>query len=278
MNFKNCREAVSRYTKKWARDADVDRRVLRDWKEMVVDSVQRRISYLRQRHINKRKKHVLKNKVHLNNLEYMHENLVLVLADKALNNVIIVCKKYYLDVVIRELSSTSTYQEVRRSCDDIVLRHIKYMEHNGIVLQSEHETLPSFYRLPKLHKSPFGKRFIAASNKCTTKRLSTLLTACFKTTLTLYKQYCEEIYKRSGVNCFWVIENSLEVLEKLRRINKTSEARCFETYDFATLYTSVPHDMLKSSIRTLVREAYKDRGAKYLVIDRLNRAHWSEVP
>ena len=95
---------------------------------MVVDSVQRRISYLRQRYINKRKKHVLKNKVHLNNLEYIHENFVLVPADKASNNVIIVCKKYYLDVVIRELSSTSTYQEVRRSCDDIVLRHIMYME------------------------------------------------------------------------------------------------------------------------------------------------------
>ena len=128
MNFKNCREAVSRYTKKWARDANVDRRVLRDWKEMVVDSVQRRISYLRQRYINKRKKHVLKNKVHLKNLEYIHENFVLVPADKASNNVIIVCKKYYLDVVIRELSLTSTYQKVRRSCDDIVLRHIMYME------------------------------------------------------------------------------------------------------------------------------------------------------
>ena len=86
------------------------------------------------------------------------------------------------------------------------------------------------------------------------------------------------MYKRTGVNCFWVIENSMEVLEKLRRINKTSEARCFETYDFATLYTSILHDMLKSSIRTLVHEAYKVRGVKYLVIDRLNRAHWSEVP
>ena len=124
VNLKNCREAVSRYTKKWARDANVDRRVLREWKEMVVDSVQRRISYLRQRHINKRKKHVLKNKVHLNNLEHMHENFVVVSADKASNSVIIVCKKYYLDVVIRELRLTSTYQEVRRSCDDIVLSHI----------------------------------------------------------------------------------------------------------------------------------------------------------
>ena len=54
----------------------------------------------------------------------------------------------------------------------------------------------------------------------------------------------------------------MEVLEKLRRINKTSEAKCFGTYDFATLYTGILYDMLKSSIRTLECEAYKVRGAR----------------
>ena len=33
-------------------------------------------------------------------------------ADKASNNVIVVCKKYYLDVVIKELSMNNTYKEV----------------------------------------------------------------------------------------------------------------------------------------------------------------------
>ena len=33
------------------------------------------------------------------------KNLFLVPADKASNNVLVVCKKYYLDVVIKELSS-----------------------------------------------------------------------------------------------------------------------------------------------------------------------------
>ena len=36
----------------------------------------------------------------------MHDNFVLVPADKANNNVIVVCKKCYLDVVIMELGST----------------------------------------------------------------------------------------------------------------------------------------------------------------------------
>ena len=49
-----------------------------------------------------------------------------------------------------------------------------------------------------------------------------------------------------------------------------------DSYDFATLYTNIPHDGLKSNIRNLVREAYKVRGAKYLVVDRHGKAHWSQ--
>ena len=33
--MKNCKAAVSRYAKKWAKEASVDRRVLRDWEETV---------------------------------------------------------------------------------------------------------------------------------------------------------------------------------------------------------------------------------------------------
>ena len=112
----------------------------------------------------------------------------------------------------------------------------------------------------------------------TSKRLSSLLTSCFKTILIHYKQYCEGIYRHTGVNCYWVIDNSKEVLDRLHNINKVSGAKCFDSYDFATLYTNIPHDGLKSNIRNLVREAYKVRGAKYLIVDRHGKAHWSQSP
>ena len=141
----------------------------------------------------------------------------------------------------------------------------------------QHERLPSFYWLPKLHKTPSGTRFIAASNRCTTKQLSALLTPCFKNIITHFKQYCNGIYKHTGVNCFWIIDNSKEVLDRLQNINKNSRATSFDSYDFATLYTNIPHDELKNNIRVLVREAFKVRGAKYLVVDRHGNAHWSLV-
>ena len=75
---------------------------------------------LKQKHVNKRKKHVLKSILHLNSLSNLHENYVLVPADKAANNVIVVYKKYYLDVIVNELKSTSTYREVNDECENVV--------------------------------------------------------------------------------------------------------------------------------------------------------------
>ena len=65
----------------------------------------------------------------------------------------------------------------------------------------------------------------------------------------IHKQYCNGIYKNTGVNCFWIINNSKEVLDRLQNINKNSRATSFDSYDFATLYTNIPHDALKNNIR-----------------------------
>ena len=67
---------------------------------------------------------------------------------------------------------------------------------------------------------------------------------------------------------FLDINNSTEVLDRLHEINKTSRARQFDSYDFATLYTNIPHNALKNNIRSLVHEAFKIRGAKYIIVVR----------
>ena len=153
VNLKNCKASVSKYVKKWARIASVDRQLLRDWEETVHECIEQRVRCLKQRHVNRRKKHVLKNRVHLDYLNKLHENYVLVPADKAANNVIVVCKKYYLDVVLKDLESTNTYQEVHSDCSSVVSRHLKYMVQNDIFVQEQQEHLPSFYWLPKLHRT-----------------------------------------------------------------------------------------------------------------------------
>ena len=55
-------------------------------------------------------------------------------------------------------------------------------------------------------------------------------------------------------------------MDRLHKINKTSRARKFDSYDFATLYTNIPHNALKNNIRSLVRETFKIRRAKYIIV------------
>ena len=73
-------------------------------------------------------------------------------ADKAASNVIVVCKKYYLDVVMKELNSTKTYVKVNNDSVNVVSRHLDYMVKNGVDVNPEQEELPSFYWLPNYIK------------------------------------------------------------------------------------------------------------------------------
>ena len=70
----------------------------------------------------------------LDSLNSLHEKYVLVPTDKAANNVIMLCKKYYLDVVIKELNSTKTYVKVNNDSVNVVSRHLVYMVKNDIAV------------------------------------------------------------------------------------------------------------------------------------------------
>ena len=119
---------------------------IRDWEKTVHEYIDERVRFLKQRRLNKRKKQVLiiRNKVHLDSLNSLHEKYVLVPADKAASNVIVVCKKYYLDVVIKELNSTKTYVKVNNESVNVVSRHLDYMVKNGVDVSPAQEELPSF--------------------------------------------------------------------------------------------------------------------------------------
>ena len=121
-------------------------------------------------------------------LRRLHDDFVLVPADKAANNVIVVCKKYYIEILIKELginttniSPNSTYIPSTDSFHEILKSHCKFIESVELEMSEEDKNLPYLYWTPKLHKVPFKNRFIAGSSKCTTKDLSCLLTKVLTT-------------------------------------------------------------------------------------------------
>ena len=115
-------------------------------------------------------------------LSDLHSKYVFVPADKAPDNVIIVCKWYYIENLIKELgldncstpTGNSTYTSCQMSSEDIVNTHNTFMKSLGIEPSDDDKKLPYLYWTPKLHKSIMKHRFIAGSSKCTTIELSSL--------------------------------------------------------------------------------------------------------
>ena len=101
-------------------------------------------------------------------------------------------------------------------------------------------------------QKPYKARFIANSSSCTTTELSKLLTLCLTAVKKHVIKFCEKVYERSGKNLFWSIKNSGEILDKLkaRDFNATS----LSTYDFSTLYTTLPHNLIKDKLIEPSRE------------------------
>ena len=69
-------------------------------------------------------------------------------------------------------------------------------------------------------------------------------------------------------NLFWSIKNSGEILDKLkaRDFNATS----LSTYDFSTLYTTLPHNLIKDKLIDFIERTFQREGSPYLAYNDRN--------
>ena len=146
--------------------------------------------------------------------------------------------------------------------------------HFGVKAKENQDKVPTLNWLPKLHKKPYNARFIANSSSCTTTELSKLLTSCLTAVTKHVIKYCEKVYERSGKNLFWSIKKSSEILDKLkaRDFNATS----LSTHDFSTLYTTLPHNLIKDKLIDLIERTFQREGSPYLACNERNAFFTSE--
>ena len=109
-----------------------------------------------------------------------------------------------------------------------------------------------------MHKNPYKQRYIAGSSKCSTKPLSLLLTKLLTAVTESLQRYCSTTYSRSGVNQMWILKNSKELLDNLKS-REFSKIDCIKTYDFSTLYTTIPHDKLKSRLFEIIDNCFLNK-------------------
>ena len=138
--------------------------------------------------------------------------------NKAANNVIIVCKKYYIDTLVKELGinnvniNNPTYIPTDDSFETILKSHNQFITTVGLEMCEEDQNLPYLYWTPKLHKSTHKHRFITGSSKCTTKDLSCLLTKVLSTIKDGLVRYCSTKTSRNDVNNMWILKSLTSLL------------------------------------------------------------------
>ena len=156
-------------------------------------------------------------------LSDLHNKYVFVPADKAPKNIIIICKIYYIETLIKELGldncstpiGNSSYTSCQMSFEDIVNTHDTIMKSLGTELSDYDKRLPYLHWTPKLHISRVKHRFIAGSGKCTTKQLFSLLTKVLTVIKTGLEKYCRIKTSHTGVNTTWILKNSTNLMASL---------------------------------------------------------------
>jgi hypothetical protein len=140
---------------------------------------------------------------------------------------------------------------------DIIQKHAIFNESYKIPNVVNEPELPIIYGLPKMHKSTPKLRYIAASCGSTIKGLDKLMTKCLTAVYQFMKLYCRGIHRYSGYNRMWILDNSMQLKEQLSLINEHSRSVCVSTWDFSTLYTTIPHDKLKAKMKDLIQFVFK---------------------
>ena len=244
------------------RDAGLRKRTWRltplsKWVKLVMSLVNRRVSVL-SRTMSRRHESVFDDPDVAAEVAEIHEKFVVVPADKASNNIVFVCKTHYINCLMEELGMSTmtgnpTYNLTAISKDEILQNYRSVMLTFGISLPEEDIDLPKLYWIPKLHKNPYKQRYIAGSAKCSTKPLSQILTRILTAVKEGLQKYCDTAYARSGVNQMWILKNSKELLENLKALSLHS-VNGIKSFDFSTLYTTIPHDKLKSKLKEIIHQ------------------------
>ena len=184
----------------------------------------------------------------------LHKDFAVIPVDKASKNVAIVCKKHYIDIMSEEIENSPTFRHVSDDDPHLFVDNLKAT----LNMQFINSKLPSMYATAKMHKFPKKFRYITSARNTIFSSLSENIGMCLKLLLkfahTSYKYRIQAID-----NCIFIVDNRDKVIKFLEESNNNAcNNKCVSTWDFATLYTKIPHDKLKRKISLFISKVMDD--------------------
>lgn len=199
---------------------------------------------------------------------------ILAPADKATANFIVICKAYYFQVLAKEMGlsaignqkfachGNNVYEPMLNTePNTLIKQHIDISLKYGVTVPESDNKLAKIFCVPKLHKTPYKFRFIAGAKNCSTKPLSLFLASVLKKLKSHFYNYCAAASRSMGFMPYWSTTGSLQVLQSIRNVNQVKH---ITTADFSTLYTSLPHDIIRKELNYLVSLMFANADKKFL--------------
>ena len=235
IHFSYCKTEIknsfTKFSSDWCNKKGVPVKCFTQSISIVMEKVNKKIEELKNKFKFSRVKQVLRDPDVVSYLNILQEQYVMCPIDKAANNIAFICKKYYVQVLLKELgllsATSNTYQQVNDTLHNILQQQNHTLDSVfGLKNNDEEFTcLPCIYWLPKMHKIPSSARFIKAGKKCINKELSKDVTSAFKLCYSQIDAYHKKTYYFSGAKTFWVIQNNSLPLECIKKINKRKNAK-----------------------------------------------------
>jgi len=173
-----------------------------DWLTSIKSLIQKRIFKL-SRSMSSKARSTCNDKGVVDNLTDLQNKYVVVPADKTSNNIVFVCKTYYIDCLVKELginndTDSPTYTPTSLSKNEFLSNHKSVISSFGLSIKDDCVDLPCLYWIPKLHKCPYKEKYSAGSATWCTKSLSKFLTNVLSKTLT--------VIPPNGINQIWILK------------------------------------------------------------------------
>ena len=194
--------------------------------------------------------------------------------DKASNNYCFICKKYYFEVLCKELGVNVNDQsvvgnDVYKPCYDtlscIFNKHEQLCDRFHIGKNFFDRYLPIIYAIPKLHKNPYKFRFIAGAKKSSIKPLTLSMHVILQHFKYLFRKYN---LTYSTANCgrgaYFSVDGTKDLMKYLHDIRYKCSTVC--TADFTTLFTNLPHNDIYTAVRYLFQMIFNHSKKLFLVV------------
>ena len=258
--YNSISNSINEYIDKVSKENKINHQDFAPWKNELLLKIKRKLDELKFHY----SQTVLNNQANANHLESLKAKWVFIPTDKASNNISIVCKKYYVETLETEIYNSGNYEKINNNDKEIIQQHKSFL--TKFNLQTD-EKIPFLYWTAKLHKNPPSQRFITSGRNCTIQPLSIQIGHGLKTILNIIRSNARFQFKKSKINNYSIIYNRRPVTNFIQFLNKLKGGKSISTFDFKTLYTSIPHTKLKEAIASLIRKAFTSRKKKFIYVN-----------